>query len=58
MLISIEEKYREILILYYFQELSLKEISTLLNINENTARTRISRARKVFKEVFNKSGGL
>ncbi|WP_404356559.1 sigma-70 family RNA polymerase sigma factor [Cytobacillus firmus] len=58
MLFSIDEKYREILILYYFQELSLKEISSLLNINENTARTRISRARKLFKEVFDKSGGI
>jgi RNA polymerase sigma-70 factor, ECF subfamily len=58
MLFSIDQKYREILILYYFQELSLKEISNLLNINENTARTRISRARKIFKEIFDKSGGI
>ncbi|MFE4524906.1 sigma-70 family RNA polymerase sigma factor [Cytobacillus firmus] len=58
MLFSIDEKYREILILYYYQDLSLKEISSLLNINENTARTRISRARKVFKEIFDKSGGI
>lgn len=58
MLLSIKEKYREILILYYFQELSLKEISNLLDINGNTARTRISRARKIFKEVFTKSGGM
>ncbi|MBG9590206.1 sigma-70 family RNA polymerase sigma factor [Cytobacillus firmus] len=58
MLLSIDEKYREILILYYYQDLSLKEISSLLNINENTARTRISRARKVFKEIFDKSGGI
>jgi ribose transport system substrate-binding protein len=34
MLFSIDQKYREILILYYFLELSLKEISNLLKIKK------------------------
>lgn len=42
--------YREIIILYYFKELSTLEISQLLNTKEATVRTRLSRAREKLKQ--------
>ena len=39
-------KYRTVVHLYYYENYSIKEISKLLNTNENTVKTRLSRARK------------
>lgn len=38
--------YREVLILYYFEEMTTVEIAKLLNCPEATIRTRLQRARK------------
>lgn len=38
-------KYREVVLLYYYEELDTKEISEIIRINENTVRTRLRRAR-------------
>ncbi|WP_206809767.1 RNA polymerase sigma factor [Paradesulfitobacterium ferrireducens] len=42
----------EILTLRYFSELSLEEISQILNISKGTAKTRLHRARTNFREIF------
>jgi RNA polymerase sigma-70 factor (ECF subfamily) len=42
---KIKREYREMLTLYYFNGLNLKEISRVLDIPLNTAITRLSRAR-------------
>ncbi|MCD7033251.1 sigma-70 family RNA polymerase sigma factor [Metabacillus sp. GX 13764] len=39
-------KYREVLMLHYFQELSVQEIAEVLHIPQSTVRTRLERARK------------
>lgn len=39
-------KYREVILLHYFEDLSTSEISKILSINEGTIRTRLSRALK------------
>lgn len=38
-------KYREVVLLYYYEELDTKEITDIIGINENTVRTRLRRAR-------------
>ena len=38
--------YREVICLYYLQELSVHEIAQVLDKNESTIRTQLSRARK------------
>lgn len=43
-------KYREILLLYYYEDLSIVEIRTLLNINENTIKTRLKRGRTMLEQ--------
>jgi RNA polymerase sigma factor (sigma-70 family) len=42
-------KLREIIILFYYEELNIEEISTLLSINANTVKTRLHRARTTLK---------
>ena len=44
-------KYRTIIHLYYYENYSIKEISKILNINENTIKSQLSRAREQLKEL-------
>ena len=46
---KLDIKYREILILRFFENMTLQEISGVLNINENTIKTRLYRALKILK---------
>ena len=43
-------KYKDVLILYYYKDLSTVEIANVLNIPEATVRTRMKRAREMLKE--------
>ncbi|MGJ9457344.1 sigma-70 family RNA polymerase sigma factor [Oceanobacillus sp. CF4.6] len=49
-------KYREVIILYYFKELSVKEISNSLHMKEVSIRTRLKRAREKLKVLLLKEG--
>ncbi len=49
---QIEPKYREILVLYYIEELSYKEIAEILHIPIGTVGVRIMRAKEILKEVY------
>lgn len=42
-------KYRTIIHLYYYENYKINEISKILNINENTVKTRLTRARERLK---------
>lgn len=46
-------KYREPLILYYYDEQSIADIANYLQLNENTVKTRLRRAKQQMKEFFN-----
>jgi RNA polymerase sigma factor (sigma-70 family) len=50
-------KYREIIILFYFKELSTGEISKILDMNEATVRTRLTRGREKLKECLSSEKG-
>ncbi|KUF35648.1 MULTISPECIES: sigma-70 family RNA polymerase sigma factor [Lysinibacillus] len=41
--------YREPVILYYFEEMKIRDIAQLLGIAENTVKTRLKRAREALK---------
>ncbi|SHG49631.1 sigma-70 family RNA polymerase sigma factor [Ornithinibacillus halophilus] len=52
-------RYREVIILFYFKELSTKEISNVLNTKEATVRTRLNRGREKLKKCLsNEEGGV
>ncbi|MBT2681791.1 sigma-70 family RNA polymerase sigma factor [Bacillus sp. ISL-35] len=42
--------YREVIYLFYFEELTIKEISSITEIKENTVKTRLKRAKELLKE--------
>ena len=43
-------KYKEVILLYYYQELSAAEIGTILNINETAVLQRLKRGREKLKK--------
>ncbi|WP_182440628.1 MULTISPECIES: sigma-70 family RNA polymerase sigma factor [Clostridia] len=49
---ELEEQYRIVLLLYYVEGFSIKEIGAILDMNENTVKTRLSRGRICFKKLY------
>lgn len=49
---QIDAKYRLVLLLYYAEEFSIKEIAELLGLNENTIKTRLSRGRDLYRKLY------
>ena len=47
-----EQQYRVVLILYYVEEMSIREISQIQQMKENTVKTRLSRGRGVYKKLY------
>lgn len=48
----LSDKHREVIEMVYFRELSIKEISVMLDISENTVKTRMFYARKHLKGIL------
>lgn len=53
---SLPEKYRQVIHLFYYEELSIKEISEILGTKEATVKTRLVRARKLLNQKL--KGGV
>ncbi len=49
-MLALAPKYREPVLLYYWQELTVQEIAALLKEKENTVSTRLRRARAQLRE--------
>ena len=47
---SLPEKYRTVLDLFYYEELSVREIGEVLGLSQSAVTTRLSRARKLLRE--------
>lgn len=47
---SLPIKYREVIYLFYYEELSIKEIATVIDVKENTIKTRLKKAKELLKE--------
>ncbi len=52
MITYLKDEQRVPLLLFYFENLSIKEISIILNENTNTVKTRLSRGRKRLGELL------
>ncbi len=48
-ILSLPVKYRETIILYYYEDLSIKEIADMLFMAESTIKSRLQRARALLK---------
>lgn len=49
---QLEDKYRIILLLYYSEGFKIREIAEILELEENTVKTRLVRGRKQFEKVY------
>jgi len=49
---ELEEKYRLVIHLFYYEHYKIKEIAEFLQENENTIKTRLTRAKKILKEKW------
>lgn len=49
---SLDAEEREVVILYYYQELRIKEIASIVGTSENAAGQRLSRARKKLRKIL------
>ncbi|WP_053362325.1 sigma-70 family RNA polymerase sigma factor [Bacillus sp. FJAT-27251] len=47
---GLPEIYREVIYLYFFEELAIKEIAYAASLNQNTVKTRLKRAKELLKE--------
>lgn len=50
--LRLPQKYRAVIHLFYYEELSILEISELLRVKESTIRTQLTRARRLLKELL------
>lgn len=53
---SMEVQDREVIILYYYQELSMKEIAQVIGKSENLTIQRVNRARKKLRKILMEAG--
>lgn len=49
---SLPEKYRSVIHFFYYEQLSIKEISEILHRKETTVKTQLSRGRDLLKEAL------
>ena len=52
----LDAKYRNVLILLYYQKLSYDQIADVLDVPLKTVETRLYRARKLLKETLQRAG--
>ncbi len=50
-------KYRRVIHLFYYEEMSVEQIAQVLGDNPSTIRSRLTRARKTLKEKMQKKSG-
>lgn len=51
--LSLKDSYKTIIILHYYDDYSIKEISDILKISENSVKVRLNRARNKLKVIIN-----
>ncbi len=49
-ILNLPLKYKEVILLYYYQDLLTSDIAKMLNLPEASIRTRLRRAREIIKE--------
>ncbi len=50
------QKYRDVIHLFYYEELSIAEISKILRRKESAVRTQLTRARKLLEKMLKEDG--
>jgi len=50
--LSLPLKYKSIVLLYYYEDYSISQVATILNLKESTVGSQLSRARKLLKPIL------
>lgn len=53
---ELPQKYRDVIHLFYYEELQVSEIANILHRKESTVRTQLTRARTMLKEILEEEG--
>lgn len=53
---QLSPKYKDVLLLYYYADMPIQQVSEALELPVNTVKTRLSRARQALKEQLLKGG--
>lgn len=53
---TINEPFREVVILFYYDDLPIRDIARVLNISTGTVKSRLNRGRALLKEALKKTG--
>lgn len=53
---NLQEEYRLVIVLFYYNELSLRDIAKVLNIPMGTVKSRLSRGRELLKQALEEGG--
>lgn len=53
---SLEDIYRDVVILRYFEEMKYNEIADILDISEGTVKSRLNNAKKILKSMLEAKG--
>ena len=56
-MLDLPVKYREVLILKYYHDMAVADISTVLRIPLNTVKTRLRRGKDSLREKIESAGG-
>lgn len=51
-ILSLPSKYREVIILYYYEQLKIKEIAEITGMKQETIRTRLKRAKHILQSKY------
>lgn len=51
---ALKEEYRIVIVLFYYNDLSLRDIADVLDISIGTVKSRLDRGRKLLKEALGK----
>lgn len=49
---NLNEEFSSVLVLFYYEDMSIKEISKVLEISEGTVKSRLSRAKSKLKALL------
>lgn len=52
LILSLPDKYKSIIYMYYYEGFSTKEISNILDMKESTVRSNLSRGRLLLKDII------
>ena len=53
----LEDPFREVTLLFYYEEFKVKEIATILGVAEGTVKSRLARDRQQLKEMIDRKDG-